>query len=181
MLSGDASFNEVFFSDVRVPVNQVLGEIDGGWSVAITALMHERANLGGGMAVEMTRVFDGIVEAARGRNATDDPLVREKIAQAFLELEVYRMTSARAQSKIGRGEMPGPEGSILKLMWSNLNQRMAQSTVEILGPYGQLTEGEFGPLSYNYLRSRGNSIEAGTTEILKNTIAYRVLGMPKSY
>jgi len=181
MLSGDANFNEVFFSDVRVPVSQVLGEIDGGWSVAITALMHERANLGGGMAVEMARVFDGIVEAARGRNATDDPLVREKIAQAFLELEVYRMTSARAQSKIGRGEMPGPEGSILKLMWSNLNQRMAQSTMEILGPYGQLTEGEFGLLSYNYLRSRGNSIEAGTTEILKNTIAYRVLGMPKSY
>jgi alkylation response protein AidB-like acyl-CoA dehydrogenase len=91
------------------------------------------------------------------------------------------MTSSRALSKVGKGEMPGPEGSILKMFWSNSNQKMVQWAVEILGPYGQLTEGVFEPFSYNYLRARGNSIEAGTDEVLKNTIAYRVLGLPKSY
>jgi alkylation response protein AidB-like acyl-CoA dehydrogenase len=181
MMSGDSAFNEVFFSDVRVPVSQVLGEINDGWSVAITALMHERANLGGGGVVQMARFFDGVVEAARHRNAVDDHVVRQKVAQAFTGLEVYRITAARVLSKVGEGEMPGPEGSILKLLWSNLNQEMGQSAVEILGPYGQLTEGDPGLMSYAYLRSRGNSIEAGTSEILRNTVAYRVLGLPKSY
>jgi alkylation response protein AidB-like acyl-CoA dehydrogenase len=181
MMSGDAAFNEVFFSDVRVPVSNVLGEINGGWNVAITALMHERANLGGAAHVMLSQFLAGIVRAARELGVADDPLVRQKIAQAHLGLEVFHMTSSRALSKVGKGEMPGPEGSILKLFWSDLNQRMVQWAEEILGPYGQLSEGVFEPFSYNYLRSRGNSIEAGTDEVLKNTIAYRVLGLPKSY
>jgi alkylation response protein AidB-like acyl-CoA dehydrogenase len=180
-MSGDSVFNEVFFSDVRVPVNNVLGEINGGWNVAITALMHERANLGGAAHVMLSQFLDEMVQAALERGVVDDPLVRQKIAQAHLELEVFRMTSSRAMSKVGKGEMPGPEGSILKMFWSDLNQKMVQWSQEILGPYGQLTEGEFEPFSYNYLRARGNSIEAGTNEVLKNTIAYRVLGLPKSY
>jgi alkylation response protein AidB-like acyl-CoA dehydrogenase len=181
MMSGDSVFNEVFFSDVRVPVNNVLGEINEGWGVAVTALMHERANLGGGFHVVLTRFLETIVGAARERGVADDPLVRQKIAQAHLDLEVYRMTAARAMSKVGKGQMPGPEGSILKMFWSNSNQKMVQWAEEILGPYGQLTEGVFEPFSYAYLRSRGNSIEAGTSEVLKNTVAYRVLGLPKSY
>jgi alkylation response protein AidB-like acyl-CoA dehydrogenase len=181
MMSGDAAFNEVFFSDVRVPVSNVLGEINGGWNVAITALMHERANLGGAAHVMLSQFLAGIVRAATELGVADDPLVRQKIAQAHLGLEVFHMTSSRALSKVGKGEMPGPEGSILKLFWSDLNQRMVQWAEEILGPYGQLSEGVFEPFSYNYLRSRGNSIEAGTDEVLKNTIAYRVLGLPKSY
>jgi alkylation response protein AidB-like acyl-CoA dehydrogenase len=181
MMSGDAAFNEVFFSDVRVPSSQLLGEINGGWNVAITALMHERANLGGGAHVMLSQFLGGLIRAAESRGNTGDPLIRQKIAQAKLELEVFRMTSSRAQSKVGKGEMPGPEGSILKLYWSNLNQKMAQMGQEILGPYGQMTTGDFEPFSYNYLRCRGNSIEAGTDEVLKNTIATRVLGLPKSY
>jgi alkylation response protein AidB-like acyl-CoA dehydrogenase len=181
MMSGDTAFNEVFFSDVRVPATQVLGEINGGWSVAITALMHERANLGGSATVMLTRFLEGIILAARDRGKADDPLTRQKIAQDHVELEVFKMTSARAMSKVGKGEMPGPEGSILKMFWSDLNQQMVQDAQEILGPYGLLTSGPTEPFSYQYLRSRGNSIEAGTSEVLKNTIATRVLGLPKSY
>ena len=181
MMSGDSVFNEVFFSDVKVPVENVLGEIDGGWKVAITALMHERMNLGGSISVELSHFLTKVVEVARQRGLTDDLLVRQKLAQATLDLEVFRMTSARVMSAVGKGEAPGPEGSILKLFWSNLNQWMVQMAQEIAGPYGQLAPEEFGSLSYRYLRARGNSIEAGTDEVLKNTIANRVLGLPKSY
>ncbi len=181
MMSGDAAFNEVFFSDVRVPAANVLGEVNGGWSVAITALMHERANLGGAAWIMLSELMDGVVAAARTQGRAADPLVRQKVAQSFLDVEVYRRTAQRALSKVGKGEMPGPEGSILKLFWSDANQRLTTTAVEVLGPYGQLTTGDAGALSYAYLRSRGNSIEAGTSEILRNTIAQRVLGLPKSY
>jgi alkylation response protein AidB-like acyl-CoA dehydrogenase len=181
MMSGDSGFNEVFFSDVRVPATNVLGEVNGGWNVAITALMHERANIGGGAWVMLSQLVDGMVAITHQRGLADDPLVRQKIAQAFLDVEVFRRTSARAMSKVGKGEMPGPEGSILKLFWSEANQRMTAAAMEILGPYGQLVNGDLGMISYSYLRSRGNSIEAGTSEVLRNTIAQRVLGLPKSY
>jgi len=181
MMSGDAAFNEVFFSDVRVPVENVLGEINGGWNVAITALMHERANIGGGATVQLAQFLEKVIETARQRGVAGDPVIRQKLAQSILELDVYRMTSARAQSAVGKGQAPGPEGSILKLFWSNFNQSLVQTALEIAGPYGQQTAGEYETLTYHYLRSRGNSIEAGTSEVLKNTIANRVLGMPKSY
>jgi alkylation response protein AidB-like acyl-CoA dehydrogenase len=181
MMSGDSVFNEVFFSDVRVPVENVLGEINGGWKVAITALMHERMNLGGAIPVELSHFLAKVVDLARQRGLTDDPVVRQKLAQASLELEVFQMTSARAMSAVGKGQAPGPEGSILKLFWSNYNQWLVQTALEIAGPFGQLEVDEYGSASYHYLRSRGNSIEAGTSEVLKNTIANRVLGLPKSY
>jgi alkylation response protein AidB-like acyl-CoA dehydrogenase len=181
MMSGDFVFNEVFFSDVRVPVENVLGEINGGWKVAITALMHERMNLGGAVPVELSQSLARVVDVARQRGLTDDPVVRQKLGQAILELEVFRMTSARTMSAVGMGKAPGPEGSILKLFWSNYNQSLTQLALEIAGPYGQQTAGGYEELVYQYLRSRGNSIEAGTNEVLKNTIANRVLGLPKSY
>jgi alkylation response protein AidB-like acyl-CoA dehydrogenase len=181
MMSGDSNFNEIFFTDVRVPTSQVLGEINGGWKVGMTALMHERSNLGGGSSVILSQFLDHMKRVVPGMGLARDPLVRQKIAQCQLELEVFRMTTARAQSKSGKGEPPGPESSILKLFRDDLNQRMAQMAQEILGPYAQLTEGCWEPFTYNYLRSRGHSIEAGTTQVLKNNIATRVLGMPKSY
>jgi alkylation response protein AidB-like acyl-CoA dehydrogenase len=181
MMSGDSVFNEVFFSDVRVPVANVLGEINGGWQVGITALMHERMNLGGAIPVELSHFLAKVIDLARRRGLTDDPVVRQKLAQATLELDVFKRTSARAMSAVGKGEAPGPEGSILKLFWSNYNQWLVQTALEIAGPHGQQMAGDYQELTYHYLRSRGNSIEAGTNEVLKNTIANRVLGLPKSY
>ena len=185
MMSGDSAFNEVFFEDVRVPAANVLGEVNGGWQVAITALMHERANLGGAAPVLLSQFLDELVTLARRRGVADDPLVRQKLAQAHLELQVFKSTVARVSSAVGHGQAPGPEGSILKMFWSNFNQSLVQTAMEIAGPYGQVEGDQHGSvypqIAYQYLRSRGNSIEAGTDEVLKNTIANRVLGLPKSY
>ena len=186
MMSGDSGFNEVFFTDVRVPATQVLGRVNDGWKAAITALMYERANTGSTMLIVLSRFLQRLIEATRqvpkhSQAATKDPLTRQKIAQAHIDLEVFRMTQARELIRLSRGGIPGPEDSILKLLWSHTDQRTCQTAQEILGPYGQLTEGDYGRFAYSYLRSRGRTIEAGTSDILRNTIAERVLGFPKSY
>ena len=117
---------------------------------------------------------------------TDDPIVRQKLAQVYTEIEVMRCNQMRAFSKINETGVPGPEGSIQKIFWSELNQRFQQTAMEILGPYGQLAHGsgdafDEGQWAYGYLRSRGNTIEAGTSEIQRNIIGHFVLGLPKSY
>ena len=185
-MSGDSGFNEVFFSNVRVPVAQALGEVNGGWTTAIAALMNERANLGAGIQVVFKRNLEALIARARriernGRPASDDPLVRQKLAQAYLELEILRLNTNRALTSLSKTGIPGPEGSTQKLYWSEMNQRTQQTAQEILGPYGQLKEFDNGMWEYAYLRTRGNTIEAGTSEIQRNIIAERVLGLPKSY
>ena len=185
-MSGDSGFNEVFFSDVRVPASQVLGEVNKGWTTAITALMNERANLGTGIQVVFKRQLEALVARARtvergGRPASEDPLVRQKLAQAYLELEILRLNTNRALTSLSKSGVPGAEGSIQKLYWSEMNQRTQQYAQEILGPYGQLKDFDKGVWEYGYLRTRGNTIEAGTSEIQRNIIAERVLGLPKSY
>jgi alkylation response protein AidB-like acyl-CoA dehydrogenase len=179
-MTGETEFNEVFFSDVRVPVENLFGELDGGWQVLMVSLMNERTNLGGGMHVAMVRFLDRVVEEARRRGVADDPLIRQKIAQSWLELEVFRTVSARALSKVTQG-MPGPESAILKMFWSESDQRLARTAMEVLGPYGQLLTGDAAAFANHYLRVRGRTIEAGTSEVMRNTIASRVLGLPKSF
>jgi alkylation response protein AidB-like acyl-CoA dehydrogenase len=185
-MSGDSGFNEVFFSNVRVPVAQVLGKVDQGWTTAITALMNERANLGTGIQVVFKRNLEVLIARSHtvelnGRRASEDPIVRQKLAQAYLELEILRLNTNRALTSLSKNGIPGPEGSIQKLYWSEWNQRMQQTAQEILGPYGQLADFDNGMWQYGYLRSRGNTIEAGTSEIQRNIIGERVLGLPKSY
>jgi alkylation response protein AidB-like acyl-CoA dehydrogenase len=185
-ITGDSGFNEVFFSNVRVPVANVLGEINKGWHTAIATLMNERANLGAGVYVQIRRSLDALIERSQntmrgGRPSAQDPVIRQKIAQAYLELEIFKLNSNRALSKMSKSSVPGPEGSILKIFWSELNQRVQQTAQEALGPFGQLQDVDEGKWVYGYLRSRGNTIEAGTSEIQRNIVAERVLGLPKSY
>lgn len=185
-MSGDSGFNEVFFSDVRVPVENALGKVDDGWRVAIAALMNERANLGSGMYVVFKRNLKALIEQARklkkhGKPLTQDPLVRQKIAQAALEVEIFKLNTDRALSRMSKSAVPGPEGSILKIYWSEMNQRFQKTAMEILGDYGQLDDFDEGRWQYGYLRARGNTIEAGTTEVQRNIVAQRVLGLPRSY
>jgi alkylation response protein AidB-like acyl-CoA dehydrogenase len=185
-MSGDSGFNEVFFSNVRIPVTQVLGQINSGWSTAIAALMNERANLGTGVQVVFKRNLAALIARSRtvkhnGRPASEDPIVRQKLAQAYLELEILRLNTNRALTSLSKSGIPGPEGSTQKLYWSEMNQRTQQIAQEILGPYGQLKDFDKGSWEYGYLRARGNTIEAGTSEIQRNIIAERVLGLPKSY
>jgi len=186
MMSGDAAFNEVFFTDVRVPATQLLGQVDQGWRVAITALMNERANLGAGLYAMFRRSLDSLIRHTgrihrRGRPLREDPLVRQKLAQIHLELEIFRLNNLRALTTINKTGIPGPEGSIQKLYWSEFNQRMTRAAMEILGPLAQRHDFDSGRWAYAYLRSRGNTIEAGTSEIQRNILAQRVLDLPKSY
>jgi alkylation response protein AidB-like acyl-CoA dehydrogenase len=185
-MSGDSGFNEVFFTDVRVGNAQVLGEINKGWTTAITALMNERANLGTGAQVVFKRNLEALITCSRtvmrnGAPASEDPIVRQKLAQSYLELEILRLNTNRALTSLSKTGVPGPEGSTQKLYWSEMNQRTQQIAQEILGPYGQLKDFDSGRWEYGYLRSRGNTIEAGTSEVQRNIIAERVLGLPKSY
>jgi len=180
-MTGDASFNEVFFDNVRVPVANALGEVNKGWQTAITTLMNERANLGTGTYVIFKRNLDELIERVRQTKRAQNPLFRQKLAQAYVELEVFRLTNMRSLTRISQTGVPGPEGSILKLQWSEFNQRFAQTAMEALGPHAQSWGFEGGRWVFNYLRARANTIEAGTSEILRNIVAERVLGLPKSY
>jgi alkylation response protein AidB-like acyl-CoA dehydrogenase len=190
-MTGETEFNELFFHDVRVPVENVVGKVNQGWGVAMGTLMHERGTFGAGLQVIYRRNMDRLIELARttqrnGRPASEDPIIRQKLAQCYAEIEIMRANQMRAFSRISSTGVPGPEGSIQKIFWSELNQRFQQVAQELLGPYGQL-EGagvysvDNGSWAYGYLRSRGNTIEAGTSEIQRNIIGHFVLGLPKSY
>lgn len=190
-MSGESEFAELFFKDVRVPVANVLGKVNAGWEVALGTLAHERATLGASITIVYRRMFDRLVQLTKsthrdGKPLSEDPVVRQKLGQAYAEVEVFRLNQMRAISKVSTSGVPGPEGSILKIFWSEYNQRFQQIAQEILGPYGMLEEDSLhaidsGDWAYGFLRTRGNTIEAGTTEIQRNIIGHFVLGLPKSY
>lgn len=190
-MTGETEFNEIFFHDVRVPTENVVGKVNDGWSVAIGTLMHERGSFGAGLQVMYRRNMDRLIELSHstprnGGKAADDQVIRQKLAQCYAEIEIMRWNQMRAFSRISATGVPGPEGSIQKIFWSELNQRFQQIAQEMLGPFGQLEQGDplaidNGAWSYGYLRTRGNTIEAGTSEIQRNIIGHFVLGLPKSY
>ena len=190
-MTGESEFCELFFHDVRVPVANVVGKVNEGWEAAIGTLMHERGSFGAGLQVTYKRAMHRLIDLSHsfqrnGRPAAQDPIMRQKLAQCYAEIEIMRMNQMRAFSRISATGVPGPEGSIQKIFWSELNQRFQQIVMELLGPYGQLTRGcEFafddGQWAYAYLRARGNTIEAGTSEIQRNIVGHFVLGLPKSY
>ncbi|HSF07562.1 MAG TPA: acyl-CoA dehydrogenase family protein [Methylomirabilota bacterium] len=188
-ITGDPEFNEVFFDNVRVHESQILGGLNNGWQVGLTTLMYERLALGFGLQVRLRIALDGLVELARrmekdGRVITKDPVMRQRIAQLWIETECLKYTGARAITRLLRGEIPGPEASTGKMIWVDTHQRLQELAMEIQGPYSQLTRGsdwsvEGGLWHYTFLRSRANSIEGGTTEVQKNIIGERILGLPK--
>ena len=180
-LTGEAEFNEIFFTGVQVPLENVLGEIGGGWQVAMTTLLHERGTLGIALTAALEVTVRKLVELARDRGATQRQ--RDGIAREWIELQALRLTAYRALSARTATGAPGPEGSMLKLQWSEANQRVAKLALELLGPDAQLVAGNApygGYWQHMQLRSRGNTIEAGTSEILRSIIAERVLGLPRS-
>jgi alkylation response protein AidB-like acyl-CoA dehydrogenase len=188
-MTGDAEFNEVYFDNVRVHESQILGGLNNGWAVGLTTLMYERLALGFGLQVRLKIALDGLIELARstrrnGMPATKDPVMRQKLAELWIHTEVFKYTGARAITRLLRGELPGPEASTGKMMWVDGHQRLQELAMELEGPYSQLTRGSRwavaeGLWQHTFLRSRANSIEGGTTEIQKNIIGERVLGLPK--
>ena len=188
-ITGEAEFNEVFFDNVRVHESQVLGDVNAGWQVGITTLMYERLTLGFALQTRLRIALESLIDLGRrmekhGRAATKEPVLRQKIAQLWIDTECLRVTGARAITKLLRGEMPGPEASAGKMVWVETHQRLQELAMDIEGPYAQLWKGspwaiDGGVWQHSFLRSRANSIEGGTTEIQKNIIAERVLGLPK--
>jgi alkylation response protein AidB-like acyl-CoA dehydrogenase len=188
-ITGDPEFNEVYFDNVRVHESQILGGLNNGWAVGLATLMYERLALGFGLQVRLRIALDGLIELARkskknGAPATKDPVLRQKLAQLWIETEVFKYTGARAITRLLKGELPGPEASTGKMMWVEGHQRLQELAMEIEGPYSQLMRGSQwamadGLWQHTFLRSRANSIEGGTTEIQKNIIGERVLGLPK--
>ena len=180
-ITGHAEFNEIFFSDVQVPKENLLGEIGGGWQVAMTTLLHERGTLGFALAATLEVAVRRLGTLAKERSVTD-PVLLDRIAREWIELQGLKYTNYRALTALNKTGVPGPEGSISKLVWSEANQRLTKLALEILGSHAQLTDGGGyldGYWQYQQLRSRGNTIEAGTSEILRNIIAERVLGLPR--
>ncbi len=182
-ITGDPEFNEIFLTDVRVPARNLVGEVGGGWQVAMTTLLHERGTLGFALTSRLEVLLRRLLVTAKKTGGADDPVVRDRIAALYVDLQGLRYTNYRALTKLMRTGVPGPEGSVGKLYWSEANQRLTSLALELLGPEAQVTgEGGFwgGYWQYQQLRSRGNTIEAGTSEILRNIIAERVLGLPRS-
>ncbi len=185
-MTGESEFTELHFKDVRVPVENVLGKVGDGWKVAIGTLMHERSTYGARLSVTFKQQFERIVALAHEHGCADDPVIRQRLAQTYAEIEIFRLNNWRALSRTTQTGVPGPEGSILKVFWSELSQRMHQLMLEILGPWGQLTNQspdavDGGEWLYGYMRARGHTIAAGTSEIQRNIIGHNVLGLPKSY
>ena len=172
-ITGEAEFNEIFFTDAKVPKENLLGDIGGGWQVAMTTLLHERGTLGFALSGMLEAQVQKVVALAKSRERPrrDRPRpARERVDRAA----GAKLTNYRALTSLMKTGMPGPEGSAVKLAWSEANQRLTKLAMEIL-------EGEDdGYWRHQQLRSRGNTIEAGTSEILRNIVAERVLGLPRS-
>lgn len=184
-ITGDALFNEVFFTDAQVLVAYRLGEEGQGWQVAMGTLGHERVGTAG-ISIGLKYELDNIIEAARKHNpeALDDPDIRDRIARAYTHIEFTRLLNARALSKVLKGEKTWPEVSLAKLQWSFLSQYLAELNVDILGPAGVLAKGgpdaiDRGHAAHNYPWQRYTSIGAGTTEVQKNIIADRAIQLPR--
>jgi alkylation response protein AidB-like acyl-CoA dehydrogenase len=176
-ITGEAEFNEVFFDEVRVPKSQVLGEAGQGWSVAMTTLLHERGTLGMALATRAAMTCEELLDLARRSGRGSERLVRQAMARHYIESRLLQLNGYRAVTKVMRTGVPGPEGSMMKLFFSELNQRMTESAVDLLGPAGQVADGN--GWRYGFLRSRANTIEAGTSEVLRNILAERVLALPR--
>jgi alkylation response protein AidB-like acyl-CoA dehydrogenase len=183
-ITGEAEFNETFFDNVRVPKENLVGKVNEGWSVAITTLAYERDLLTFIRHISLRNALHRLVKLTRSRGRNTDPVVRQKIAELWIGEQALQLNGYRSLTKILRGGAPGPEGSTSKLFWSQLDQELALAATQIIGPYSQIAEGspwapDDGQWQFYELLARGSGIRAGTTEILRNILGERVLGLPK--
>jgi alkylation response protein AidB-like acyl-CoA dehydrogenase len=188
-MTGNRGFSQCFFKDVEVPAENLIGKPTQGWQIANTVLGYERGASTLSRYAGYRREFEQVIEAARaskraGRPATKDRVTRQRIAQAAIELEVLRLNSLRSLTALAQGHKPGSEASLQKLYYSEMGQRLATLGNDLTGPYGQLVQKshrapEGGRFAQRELQSRAPTIFAGTSEIQRNIIAERVLGLPR--
>jgi alkylation response protein AidB-like acyl-CoA dehydrogenase len=189
-MHGGQDFNEVFLENVRVPRQNLIGALNDGWHVSMTTLANERGTNALSQYLRYEQIFNDLVRLARasrrnGHGALQDVVIRQELARHYVDLQGFKYNCLRVFSAIINGGTPGGEGSILKLVWSELNQRMQETAMALEGTASQLMAEsagavEAGRWQVSFLRSRAHTIEAGTSEIQRNIVAQRVLGLPKT-
>lgn len=189
-ISGESEFNETFFDDVRVPKENLVGELNGGWQIAMTTLAYERGPEDAlARQIRFKQELDCLLETLAAipqgdAKRIDDPVVRQKVAKSIIELEIMRLNCLRRFSKALKGEPRGADASMMKLYWSHVAQEMYEMALDVLGPYSPLTKGDplspaDGMFQLSYLHSRAFTIYSGSSEIMRNIIGERVLGLPR--
>ncbi|WP_370938548.1 acyl-CoA dehydrogenase family protein [Amycolatopsis sp. cg13] len=187
-ITGEAEFNEVFLTEVRIPDSQRIGAVGEGWKVAQTTLMNERVAIGGTAMPREGGMIGLVAKTWRDRPELRTPELRDRLVQHWVEAESLRLAGERQRQQLAVGA-PGPEGSAMKVAFAELNQALSGLELELLGEEGLRYEDWtmrrpeqvdfFGrDAGYRYLRAKGNSIEGGTSEVLRNIISERVLGLP---
>ena len=182
-MSGAAEFCEEFLDGVRAPLFNIIGGLNNGWRVAMTTLGHERGGRSTVQHLRFEREFWALVETARERGRDTDPLIRQELAWAYTQVQLMRYSGLRTLASVAAGRQPGPEASIAKLFWSEYHKRFGELAVRIIGPSALVRpEGDDYPTTTwqnVFLSSRAGTIYSGTSEIQRNIIAERALGLPK--
>lgn len=189
-ISGECEFNETFFDDVEVPAENIVGDINDGWRIAMTTLAYERGPEDAlGRQIRFKQELDKLVDTAIATRRSDvalvdDPIVRQQLARSITEVEIMRLNAVRTFSKYLNGEDRGPDASILKLYWSHAAQRMYESAMDILGPTAPIAASDAlsaagGRFQLSYLQSKAFTIYSGSSEIQRNIIGERMLGLPR--
>ncbi len=195
MISGQSEFNEVFFTDARCPKDNVVGEVNGGWGVAMTLLGFERGEAAATTPIAFRGELDRLVELAKAYGKNEDPLIRQRLAWCYSKVEVMRYLGMQTLTDFLAGGHPGPEGSVFKLFWSEYHRTVTELAVDILGAdamviEGKLPSGAFGndaPGAPNesgswlgtFMNARAGTIYAGTSQVQRNIIGEMILGLPK--
>jgi alkylation response protein AidB-like acyl-CoA dehydrogenase len=195
MISGDSEFNEVFFTDARCPKGNVVGEVNGGWSVAMTLLGYERGEAAATFPIMFRTELDRLVALARARGATADPTIRQRLAWCHTRVEIMRYLGLRTLTQFLHGHQPGPEAGTFKLYWSEYHRAVTELAVDILGPDAMTPSGRWPTSSFQtdspgapndpaswvgvFYNARAGTIYAGSSEIQRNTVGELVLGLPK--
>ncbi len=171
--TGEREFNEIFFDEVRVPQSALLGEVDQGWTVAMATLGFERGGVAS-LHLHLRRRIADLIATAQERGATRDPVVRQRLAELYSAGERLRLLADRAVSRAAKGLPPGPESSLVKIVWSTVSQQLPLVAADVIG-----MDALSGSWARDILSSRASTIAGGTTEVNKNIVAERVLGLPR--
>jgi alkylation response protein AidB-like acyl-CoA dehydrogenase len=184
-ITGESEFNEVFLDEVEVPVENLIGPENEGWAVANTTLVNERgATFVWKEQVLHAVAFDLLVKACARAGRRADPIVRERLARSWIDVEIFRLHNERTRARVASGEGIGAQSSIVKLFWAGMSQRLYETAVDVLGPDALLLRDDavaldLGRWPLGLLASRANSIMGGTSEIQRNIIGERLLGLPR--
>jgi alkylation response protein AidB-like acyl-CoA dehydrogenase len=195
MISGESEFNEVFFTDARTARGNVVGEVHGGWAVAMTLLGYERGEAAASLPIRFRNELDRLLALAKSRGAASDPVFRQRLAGAYIKVEIMRYLGMRVLTQFLAGRQPGPEASITKLYWSEYHRQATELAMDILGMDGLVPTGRPPASAFQtddpgapnssaswagtFLNARAGTIYAGTSQVQRNILGEMVLGLPK--